>query len=95
MGSAVGEAFGPPPILVSRIIYSGSKDEMRHGLFPKDDISKRDSTEFLFKSSLRESLPFRLFQFRLLPFGLLLGSNLGHNDAYFVQHEQRRGHHDL
>ena len=45
MGSAVGEAFGPPPILVSRIIYSGSKDEMRHGLFPKDDISKRDSTE--------------------------------------------------
>ncbi len=31
---------------VSRIMYSRSNDEMRHGLFPKDDISKRDSTEF-------------------------------------------------
>ena len=38
--------------LVSRIIYSRLNDEMRHGLFPKDDISERDSTE-----SLRD-LPF-------------------------------------
>jgi hypothetical protein len=28
------------------IIYSQLNDEMRHGLFPKDDISEKDSTEF-------------------------------------------------
>ena len=32
--------------LVLRIIYSQLNDEMRHGLFPKDDISEKDSTEF-------------------------------------------------
>jgi hypothetical protein len=32
--------------LVPRIIYSQLNDGMRQGLFPKDDISKKDSTEF-------------------------------------------------
>jgi hypothetical protein len=42
----IGYLFSLDTALVSRIMLLRSNNEMSHGLFPKDDISKRDSTEF-------------------------------------------------
>jgi hypothetical protein len=40
-----GSSLFPVPVLVPYIIYWRIKQKMRHGLFPQDDISERNSTE--------------------------------------------------